>query len=590
MVRRVMLCFLLSAGTLAGQVYFTVVPNEMQFFGRGENGFGTIMLAGKASPDTVHFLRASLVRAENDSVTSLTSLKLLGGTGTFSMTLPIRAELSEYKLVIEGLSVLGVTVYTKTVSRLVAGDVFMIAGQSNAEAPTDERDLKWHDSIYRHPCNRALGSNFSTAMVNRIPLEEDARTSIASGAFWARGATGFAGTWGVKLQHDISVGTGIPVCIVNEAIGGTFISDHLPSGNPSDPEQIVADTAVNHWRSYDRAFMKLRKAGLDGALRAVYWYQGESNGNANADSALVYGKRFETLRAGWKADYPSLQKIFVVQINTGCAGDHLGMMRQIIRDIADTCDDVEIMSTVGSGPAHRHTDMCHYTTAGYDRIAANLLPVSLHHLYNLKFSEDSIQAPALVRAARNRWTISLEFSNPVIAQTEFADPNANGRVARLADYFFDEKNASIRPDSLWSDGRFVFLRLVPGRHIPRTITYLPDIFTNLPSVYCGPWILNATNPSIGALSFYQIPVNEEAGEENYLYPNPCGDKLNVDRCGENSICRLHDAFGKLIFVSGPLKDAYLTIDMSGYPAGLYLLEVELSGVTRSVRKVLREER
>ncbi|NLE32681.1 MAG: T9SS type A sorting domain-containing protein [Bacteroidales bacterium] len=61
-----------------------------------------------------------------------------------------------------------------------------------------------------------------------------------------------------------------------------------------------------------------------------------------------------------------------------------------------------------------------------------------------------------------------------------------------------------------------------------------------------------------------------------IYPNPTSDRLNINGLDESSLVRIYNLTGKQLFV-GKAEQATMSIDLSTYDKGLYLLQVETNG-------------
>ena len=87
---------------------------------------------------------------------------------------------------------------------------------------------------------------------------------------------------------------GMSVAIFNESVGASTIDAHLPAADPADLRTL-------HGRLLTRA----RAAGVADAVRAVFWYQGESDAFDQTD----YAAAFDGLAASWRAEHPDLEQI-----------------------------------------------------------------------------------------------------------------------------------------------------------------------------------------------------------------------------------------------------------------------------------------
>ena len=78
-----------------------------------------------------------------------------------------------------------------------------------------------------------------------------------------------------------------------------------------------------------------------------------------------------------------------------------------------------------------------------------------------------------------------------------------------------------------------------------------------------------------------------------LYPNPTTGMVNV-QCSMNNVqwenmeWRVYDVYGRLLHTVETLRATSLQIDLSSYPAGVYLIQLMNNGNVMAVRKVVRE--
>jgi hypothetical protein len=576
-------CLLLS--TAYGQVQFTSFPYELQFFPRDSSGYGFIPVKGKSKTPGIAFLNLELVKTSNDSVTFNKVIKIIGDSN-FSTEVPIPAVISEFKLHAVVYDLSGKLLAHDSVGRLVAGDVFMVMGQSNAEAPAPEADWIKHDSLFSLPYCRAIGFNYSFAQFAlKTTIQEDSKFKTPSSVLWAKETSGYLGAWPLRLQYELSVRSGVPNCFLNGSQGASRIWHHLPRSTPSDPAQLIGDSAFFNWRLYERAFMKLYLSGCSEALKGIFWYQGESDGDFNSDTAYQYKSKFAKLREAWKADFPRLERIFLSQINTGCGGTYIDLMRQNQVEISNIYTDVSIMSTVGFEIRDKAADGCHYSISGHNRVGENLAALALSELYGVKFPQDSIHAPALARAYyTSPEIICLEFDMPVVPQLS---TKYESGTAYLKHFFFDQDDDGFEIKEIRYEGKKIFLHLGYGTS-PELITYLPDLFTNIGTVYCGPWILNAKNQRIGALSFYRQPVSYssllEAGD--ILYPNPARDEATLISQRKLKSIIIIGVDGKIYANLKGSNSNLFRINLSDFESGVYNVQLVGRSGERSCKKLV----
>ncbi|NOY06026.1 MAG: hypothetical protein GXO82_05270, partial [Chlorobi bacterium] len=410
-----------------------------------------------------------------------------GGTSaSFSFAPKIHAELSEYSFELYVKNASGSTLVARRDS-IVCGDVFLINGQSNSWPRRSQAN-------YRNEFCRSFGR--STGYNPYNPADTLWGLARANGSLWFH-----TGAWGIKLQQLIKETYGVPVCIINGGSGGSSIEYNLPDNT----------NRMNLNTTYGRLLYRATKAGVADHVKAIFWHQGESNTNS---TWVNYKSNFKKLFQAWRQDYPSIQKRYVFQIRPGCGGANQSELREVQRNFYSA--NIEIMSTTAI-PGH---DGCHYTAAGYFRMAEQLFRQIARDFYG---STDTvnINPPDIATAyytTSSQDEIVLEFS-----RTDSLLWPGDYKGHRMVDYFY--------LDGAWgevisgrTEGNKVILKLA-GSSSATKITYLPGrTYNNSTAVYEGPWI---TNPrGIGVLSFYEFPIAlPPAGPPELL--QPAGDARDL---------------------------------------------------------------
>lgn len=121
---------------VVGQVNFTKLPNDSAIVPRNiATNEGTVRIGGNIKRSASPFNIIEIKEYRNNVVTDSFFKKLLfkKSVADFSFSLNIRAELAEYNFAIYGVAGTRKTLL-KTVNGIVAGDAFIIQGQSNAAA------------------------------------------------------------------------------------------------------------------------------------------------------------------------------------------------------------------------------------------------------------------------------------------------------------------------------------------------------------------------------------------------------------------------------------------------------------------------
>ncbi|KYP14901.1 MAG: hypothetical protein A1D16_03255 [Flavihumibacter sp. CACIAM 22H1] len=316
---------------------------------------------------------------------STTTLLLSTGTlanDSITLTFPnytILAELRQYGFVLNGIRPNNSSALLAASVGVVAGDTYIIQGQSNsyaeqrqggdANATPFRRFVKSYGSshpngVTAYPRNWGIGDGNANNVGNYN-----------------------VGMWGMRLGSQIAATEGIPVAIFCGGYG-----DKIPIFQASSTAYISAENENN----YRRLRRRLADAGVQNSVRGIFWWQGESDGiiDNNKTSKNDYINIFNNILQSWRTDYPSLEKVFIVQIRLGCyvgappINSALDIMQAQL-EIAKSDNDIEIFSTQNlehiyetGGGIPSPGWYCHYGYAdGYLKAGDLFLPTVRQELY-----------------------------------------------------------------------------------------------------------------------------------------------------------------------------------------------------------------
>ena len=342
----------------ASTISYTACPVNKQLYPRDLNiNLGTVLVSGNVTGTGPS---AILVRVWRDgAVYSETSQALVfsGNVAPFSVAPTIEAVLKNYT--VDVVLVQGGETLDKQVTEVVAGDAYIINGQSNASAQIDN--------------GYASAAPDERAFIRTFGVNWDAAAQTAADQIWrlARGddslwkSDGSIGRWGLRVGRLLSEETQVPVAILNGGRGAMAI-DHFQR---NDANHTDLDT------NYGRMCARTIWAGVNNHVRAVLWYQGESdNGNK-----AVHEAGFLALYNDWKNNYPRLERIYVHQLHVGCGviKDQLDL-REWQRRLPDTYSDIKVISTNGND----EHDGCHYTDLGHQQGGNNLAALMAADLHS----------------------------------------------------------------------------------------------------------------------------------------------------------------------------------------------------------------
>lgn len=431
-------------------------PQRMQVFQRDDAdtclvGFEGVASGGSSSEVRVRALQDGLPFGE-----TVEPLVRLAGEARFDVGTPLDAGLHDYTVVLETRASDGWTEHAR-VEQVACGDLLLVAGQSNAEAR-----LYYNETAEMRAYESPFARSFGSAATSASALLDTSWNLATSQRTRDRGTVG---QWGLMLAADILATEGVAVGVINGAQGGTTIAQN--SRDDSDPD--------NGNTIYGRMLARAQAAGFDVGARALFWYQGESDGS---QTEAYYADAFAELHDDWRTDYPGLEHLYVVQIRSGCGGSTF--VREAMRKLPLAHPDVQVMSTTGLD-GH---DGCHYAHIGYRQLADRLFGLLAKDRYGLP-DDPSQHAPDLVSATVVGTQIELVFDPPG-SQLSW-DPGSETDF-RLSD--------GVAVTSGSASGNTVTLQLA-GPTAATTLDYVGHTGD-------GPWVTNSAG--IGILTFFGVPL------------------------------------------------------------------------------------
>ena len=328
-------------------------------------------------------------------------------------------------------------------------------GQSNAVAAQQNGDA----NIDQGPFVRSFGSNTQDAVANAA----DIAWRMAEGN--AGGGPAAIGQWALHMASLLSTAHEVPIGVVNGALGGQ------PIGFFQRNDADTIDPATN----YGRVLTRMRNGRIEGALRAILWYQGEADGAG----AQVHHDGFLALKDDWAEDYAGFERIYVTQVRAGCGGDLIAL-QEVQRQLADDFPEITVMSTTGLD-AH---DGCHYGyEMGYRELGDRYAALLGRDLY--EESPDNDVAPpnpdtAQLMDGGTQVVITMRNTESVLTWTDGAQ----------ADFRID--GAAIAVTGGMANGNQIVLTLAGDASAATGVTYLGH-------TGAGPWVLNENG--IGLLEF-----------------------------------------------------------------------------------------
>ncbi|WP_187255289.1 T9SS type A sorting domain-containing protein [Flavihumibacter stibioxidans] len=282
-------------------------PMNNQLYPRNASNKGTVRFKGTfnttvSNPSLIVYKDLNADGDYNDSGETLETIAInttpITNGSAFDFTYNIDAGLFSYAFILrKGFD------YLKTITNVVAGDIFIVQGQSNAEAK-----------------KRPENPGTSDTAKNRKFIRSYDRYKLATPESyvysWGEGKGDAAwniqynvGQWAMRLAGQIVDTYGVPVCILN----GSHYAEDITYFMRDDQNPTNLNT------NYGRLLHRVQSAGLTNQIKAIFWYQGENDAFEPGMTKSLYLSHLNKMWTDWKTDFPSAQYLYMFQIRSGCA-------------------------------------------------------------------------------------------------------------------------------------------------------------------------------------------------------------------------------------------------------------------------------
>ncbi|PSL36437.1 protein of unknown function (DUF303) [Labedella gwakjiensis] len=311
-------------------------PIDHQLYPRNSDT-GTVTVPVKGSITDSSVTGVGLVTKRNGVTVST---KTTSAT-SFTLSTVITAELASYDVELWAVRASGAPTLIRSASDVVAGDVYVVEGQSNSVSSLWSYAPGFSSAADTSPWIRTFGGPTSTPAVSVT----DRTWYRAIGDARDPRLPGLVGRLGLRLGAAMIAQSGVPVAVI---MGGE-------GGKPSSFFQRNDGNPLDAGTNYGRLLRRIQAAGLGRGVTSMVWYQGESDVAAPA----AHRSNMQALLADWKTDFPGLTQTYMAQVRSCSAGNDISAVQEIQRQL-DARSDVTIVSTNGL----ENHDGCHY---GYDR-------------------------------------------------------------------------------------------------------------------------------------------------------------------------------------------------------------------------------
>ncbi|GAB3450545.1 hypothetical protein GCM10027436_46880 [Actinophytocola sediminis] len=439
-------------------VTLTTAPQDRQLYPRDANGGATVPIAGQVTDSRVRTMRLEVT---SNGAKRHHTVRVRDGEFRFAPR--ITAGLRSYDLRL--WTVGAVERQVAHWSELVSGDVYVVQGQSNAQAARYVGDSAGEESPYL----RSFGSpTFNPALSGADRVWHHAAGDVSY-------ESGSVGQWAIRMGRKLVDTYRIPVALINGARGGQAIAYF--QRDDADPDLITTN--------YGRLRQRLTAAGVIGDVRGVLFYQGESD----SDNVGVHVSGYTALLADWRTDLGAKirggSEYYTFQVRTSpCRNGTNIALRDAQRRLADT-HDVTVLSTNGLS-GH---DGCHFAYAdGYRELGDRTFAVlarDFHRGPAAGVAPPNPRSAAFTNADHTEITVRLRTGDPLTV-----DPGVE------ADFRVEGTTALVSSVAYRPGGKLVLTLSAPATGATG-LTYLGHMGS-------GPWI--TTTIGTGLLSFTGIAI------------------------------------------------------------------------------------
>ena len=417
----------------------------------------------------------------------------------FTFSYSMAAELSLYKFALT-TQTKNTGLATYEADSLVAGDVYVLNGQSNAQTANSS------SNAVISPFVRTFGRNKEHFGSANIFVGNDLVWSLATQGITSSGYLNGLGELGGLFAQKIISQNQMPVAIFNATRAGSIINTFMKI--PDDPYNINTN--------YGRLMNRLNLAGVQNNVTGYIWYQGEA----------VTPNYLQTLKSfidDLEADMPSIACFYVFQVcrnecnqipNTDITFATRAAQNEIVGYYAH-----QKVQTIATSDIPHYWDRCHFGAVEYQEHALRLYQLVNRDIYGYTNYPTTINSPQITGAQ-----IDPNNSQFIILTTK----NTTDSLAYRWRYSNAYNTSAVTVDSLFSTGfvlygaandgietatcignHIVLKRQNPSANIPTHIGYKGNLRASTNSIVSdqtinSPVVINQSN--IGLLSFDMLPI------------------------------------------------------------------------------------
>ncbi|MES2517289.1 MAG: T9SS type A sorting domain-containing protein [Bacteroidota bacterium] len=518
MLKKLPLLLLLGIAQMSfSQRYYSIVfdklPQDYQLYPRTDKNEAIVPINGRIEVANWKYLSVVVFRNKQRYLYQRSEIKYnsKGDIGAFDLTPVIKSELAEYDFQVYASQAGKDSVLMVERKNIVAGDSYLIYGQSNGRA--------WEEVYeYKNEYCRTFGfgsyqNGYKWGLSN----------SDYTGGF--DGEQFIVGEWGIQLQKNILENYGIPTCVINASTSGANIKT-LSDRNTTNPSDI--DT------HYGRLLYLAQNAGIKDNIKGLFYWQAETDAVQNPK---LWKPLFDVMYNYWLKDLPSVKKIYTFQIPLYGAGDYnddVGELRDYLRQLGKFYPKITSYAPMGA----EGWNGWHFGLEGYKQIGNEISKIVGWDFYGERKKLFSPNIKKIFYSTQNKDEITLAFESgqQMIYPKDTILPNISGTSSlySLNDFFYInkvwERIASGRADA----NKIILKVKEPLQQNDSTIKYLPSIYPysggsfilhEAPWKYLGPYLKNTDG--MRAFAFHHLKIAPYKSFESLNLTNVSNTKKQV---------------------------------------------------------------
>lgn len=494
--------FSFSSKISAQQVYspfvFSQIPQDYQLYARNHKNLAIIPIEGKILEKGWKAVSISVYRENKIFGYQKVNVQAKNPEDSFSANLTIKAEKAEYSIFIYALKNDKDSVLITKRTNIVAGDFYVIYGDSNGNT---------QNVVDYYPTNKFIRTfgRYNHDMQNTYS-PKDTTWSQNENYYLPR-----VGAWGTMLQEIIANKYNIPVCIITGGGPGMNI-DFLLDRN---------GTGVNPGGVYNTFGYRIKKSGLINNIKGFFIWHGVYE-LFSKPNPTEYDEKVKKLMGYFKQDFPNVEQYIhfqspLVRFNlNGAAG---ASIRESQRNLASIFPKVTPYAVEGLAGY----DGVHYTLEGYTNCANEMLAI-IEPLFYDKTQDANLLSPNILKAfyvdeTHQRIKMVFQENQQIVAgQDTTVKINGQNTNLSLKKWFFQDgdfsKNIDIQEISTNTNAMILYN---PKGYQAKKLSYLPPFHSDYAEdfqVFVGPYIKNILGKR--ALSFSAIKIQEPIAKPNKL--------------------------------------------------------------------------